>query len=100
VAAVLAVFMLAVTAWALFVPVNAYLERTGRLASCGSVRNPTPDAGDEVCFDELHGREYLAYGTGALGGLFLLGVVATSPTVAARVRRRGTRGVGDRPAAL
>jgi hypothetical protein len=89
VAAVVAVFMLGVTAWALFVPVDAYLERTGRRASCGSVRDPKPYAlGDEVCFDELHGRENVAYATGALAGLLVVGVLATSPAVTARVRRR------------
>ena len=84
--------MISVTAWALFVPVNAYLERSGRIASCGSVRHPKPYAlGDETCFDELHGRKNLAYIAGGLSGFFVLGVVSTSPKVTGRLRRQSKR---------
>src|SRR5947209_4080262 len=91
VAAALALVLLGVTAALLFVPFShGSLEDQGsRWISCGSVVDPRPLASQsEGCVDELNGARYFAYMTGAMAGLLMIGVVVTSPSVTASVRRR------------
>jgi hypothetical protein len=94
--------MLGVTAALLVVPFHGYLEdqQNGRI-SCGSVVYPTPLAfQSEGCVDELHGARYFAYFTGAVSGLLIIGVVATSPSVTARFTRRRQHGDRNRAASV